>query len=167
MFLDFLVPIVCVVLDQITKHWASAGLKPVDTVPLLNGVFHLTYCENAGAAFSILTGRRWLLLVITVVLTAGVFYALRKDWVKNAFGRWSLRLILGGAVGNMIDRVFLGYVVDFFDFRLIHFPIFNVADVLLNVGVFMMIFYALFMEPKLTKKEKERGDHPADSGNNG
>ncbi len=166
MLLNLLIPLIGVVVDQLVKYWASTSLQANGPIPLWEGVFHLTYQENTGAAFSILTGQRWLLLAVTVVLLGGLLWALFTGWMKNDWGRWSLRLIIAGAIGNMIDRFFLGYVVDLFDFCLIDFPVFNVADILLCVGVGMMCLYILVMEPKLEKQAKEAqtdGDHPADS----
>ena len=132
MLLNILIPLIGIVVDQIVKYWAATDLQACGTIPLWEGVFHLTYCENTGAAFSMFSG---------------------------------LRLIISGAIGNMIDRFLLGYVVDLFDFRLINFPIFNVADILLCVGVGMMVLYILFMEPKIEKAKKEAaqdGDHLSD-----
>ncbi|MBR5537786.1 MAG: signal peptidase II [Clostridia bacterium] len=155
MLLNILIPLVCIVFDQIVKYWASTELQAIGSIPLWEGVFHLTYCENTGAAFSMFTGQRWMLLGVTVVLLAALLWALCKGWMQNAFGRLSLQLIIGGAIGNMIDRVLMGYVVDMFDFCLIDFPIFNVADIFLCVGVGMMILYILVMEPKIEKAKKE------------
>ncbi len=164
MLLNILIPLVGIVADQLVKYWASVQLRAVDTIPLWEGVFHLTYCENTGAAFSLLSGKRWLLLAVTVLMLAGLLYVLHKNWLKNAFGRTGLRFIISGAVGNMIDRFLLGYVVDLFDFRLIHFPIFNVADILLCVGVGMIAVYILLMEPRLEKQAKEaEADGAADA----
>ena len=166
MLLNILIPLIAIVADQIVKYWAATDLQARGTIPLWEGVFHLTYCENTGAAFSMFSGQRWMLLGVTIVLLAGLLFALHKNWMQNAFGRMSLRLIIGGAIGNMIDRFLLGYVVDLFDFRLIHFPIFNVADILLCVGVGMMMLYILFMEPKIEKAKKEaaqNGDQLSDS----
>lgn len=165
MLLNLLIPLIGIVADQIVKYWAATDLQARGTIPLWEGVFHLTYCENTGAAFSMFSGQRWLLLAVTLVLLVGLLYALHKNWMQNAFGRTSLRLIISGAIGNMIDRILLGYVVDLFDFRLINFPIFNVADILLCVGVGMMMLYILFMEPKIEKAKKEAaqdGDHLSD-----
>ena len=165
MLLNILIPLIGIVVDQIVKYWASTDLQAIGTIPLWEGVFHLTYCENTGAAFSMFTGQRWMLLAVTVVLLTGLLWALHNNWLQNAFGRMRLRLIIGGAIGNMIDRILLGYVVDLFDFRLINFPIFNVADILLCVGVGMMVIYILFMEPKIEKAKKEAaqdGDHLSD-----
>lgn len=165
MLLNILIPLIGIVVDQIVKYWASTELQAIGTIPLWEGVFHLTYCENTGAAFSMFTGQRWLLLAVTAALLIGLLWALHKNWMQNTFGRTSLRLIISGAIGNMIDRILLGYVVDLFDFRLIDFPIFNVADIFLCVGVGMMILYILFMEPKIEKAKKEAaqdGDHLSD-----
>ncbi|MBQ7491674.1 MAG: signal peptidase II [Clostridia bacterium] len=162
--LYLLIPILGVALDQLTKHWAATQLQPVGTIPLWEGVFYFTYCENTGAAFSMLSDRRWLLLLITLVLLAVILYALLKDWVPTVFGRVCLLLILSGAIGNLLDRLIHGYVVDFLDFRLIRFPIFNVADILLNIGVFALLIYLLFIEPKHKKKENDRENDPVDGG---
>ena len=166
MLLNILIPLIGVVADQLVKYWASTALREAGTIPLWEGVFPLTYCENTGAAFSLLSGHRWVLLAVTAAALIGMFVALSKNYMKNAFGRTSLRLIIAGAVGNMLDRFLLGYVVDMFDFRLIDFPVFNVADILLCVGVGMMAVYVLVMEPRLEKQAKEAGkdgDHLSDS----
>lgn len=162
MLLDILISLLGVAADQLVKYWACVRLKPVETLPVVREVFHLTYCENRGAAFSLFSGKRWLLLLITAVLLAGILYAMKKQWVRGGLGRWGLRLILGGALGNLIDRLLRGYVVDLFDFRLIRFPIFNVADILLNVGVGLLVIYILFIEPRLNKKEGDRGAEASD-----
>jgi len=154
MLLNILIPLLGIVLDQIVKYWASTDLQAIGTIPIWEGVFHLTYCENTGAAFSMFTGQRWMLLAVTVVLLAGLLWALYKNWMQNAFGRMSLRLIISGAIGNMIDRILLGYVVDMFDFRLINFAIFNVADIFICVGGGLFVLY-LLMELFPAKKKAE------------
>ena len=110
-------------------------------------VFHFTYCENTGAAFSMLSDRRWLLLLITAVLLCVILYALIRDWVPTVFGRVCLLLILSGAIGNLLDRVIHGYVVDFLDFHwgVHHFPAFNVADscICVGVGLYALAFLSL------------------------
>ena len=163
--LYLLIAAVSIGADQLTKYLAVQHLKPIRTYPLWEGVFHLTYCENTGAAFSMFTGQRWLLLAVTVVFLAMLLWAQFRGWMQNTFGRMSLNFVIGGAIGNMIDRFFLGYVVDMFDFCLIDFPVFNVADIFLCVGVGMMMLYILVMEPKIEKAKKEAakdGDHLSD-----
>lgn len=166
MLLNILIPLVCILLDQAVKYWASTDLQAMGSIPLWKGVFHLTYCENTGAAFSMFTGQRWMLLAVTLILLAGLLWVLYKGWMQNAFGRLSLQLIIGGAIGNMIDRILMGYVVDMFDFCLIDFPVFNVADIFLCVGVGMMMLYILVIEPRIEKAKKEAakdGDRLSDS----
>ena len=165
MILNVIIPVLVVIFDQLVKRWAATDLQAVGSIPLWEGVFHLTYCENTGAAFSMFTGQRWLLLAVTVVFLAMLLWAQFRVWMQNTFGRMSLNFVIGGAIGNMIDRFFLGYVVDMFDFCLIDFPVFNVADIFLCVGVGMMMLYILVMEPKIEKAKKEAakdGDHLSD-----
>ena len=98
-------------------------------------------------------------------MLAVLVLAMKKNLLGRGLGRWGLRLVIAGAAGNLIDRVLYGYVVDFFDFRLINFPIFNVADVLLNIGVVLMLIDILFLEPTRAKKEKNGGNTADHSGN--
>ena len=111
------------------KYWALIKLFAIGTIPLIDGVFHLTYVENRGAAFGILQDQRWLFLVMTPIILAVLAYVLHKKYIRTELGRVSVYLIAAGAVGNLIDRAWHGFVVDLFDFRLIHFPVFNVADI--------------------------------------
>lgn len=109
------------------------------TLPLLPGIFHLTYVTNTGAAFSLLSGKvewlRWLSLGVSLALIALAWFGpLLNRWEQLGYG-----LILGGAMGNGIDRFALGYVVDFLDFRLINFPVFNLADVFINIGIVCLL----------------------------
>lgn len=166
MIWNILIPLLGVAADQLVKYWAAANLKPVGTMPLIPGVFHLTYLENTGAAFSMFSGQRWL-LVVTVALVAALIWALYKNFLPDRLGRLGLLLTISGALGNFIDRLVQGYVVDLFDFRLIGFPVFNVADVLLNAGVILMVIDLLFLEPrreKAKKKEETGGDHLSQDG---
>ena len=155
MILNVIIPVLVVFFDQLVKRWAATDLQAVGSIPLWEGVFHLTYCENTGAAFSMFTGQRWLLLAVTVVFLAMLLWAQFRGWMQNTFGRMSLNFVIGGAIGNMIDRFFLGYVVDMFDFCLIDFPVFNVADCCITVGVVLLFIYVLF----LCKDEKKEANH--------
>lgn len=134
-----------IVVDQLTKYLAVVFLSPVTTVPLIPHVLHLTYVENTGAAFSIFEGKQSFLIIITTVFIIAliyVFYVLpktRKFYDANI----ALTLIISGAIGNLIDRIRLNYVIDFFDVRLIGFAIFNLADVFVVIGSFLVII-ALF-----------------------
>ncbi len=145
-------------LDQLTKRLVVSYLKPIRSHPLWQDVFHLTYVENRGAAFGMLADHRWVFLMLStlgiVAITAYLFW----DKELDLFAFCSLTCVVGGGVGNMIDRVAYGYVVDFFDFTLIDFAVFNVADafVCCGVGLFVIAFVrALLREQKQTStKEK-------------
>lgn len=147
-----LIPLAAVALDQLVKWWASTSLKAVGDIPLIEGVFHLTYAENRGAAFSILQGQRVFFLVVTVLLTILMAVAIKKNWVRGRFGHCTVLLIIGGALGNCIDRLRLGYVVDLFYFKLIDFPIFNIADIFLTVGGVMLLIYFFVFDKKLQEQ---------------
>ncbi|MBE7010732.1 MAG: signal peptidase II [Ruminococcaceae bacterium] len=145
------------IIDQLSKWAVLRFVKPTDTIPLIQSVFHLTYCENRGAAFGILQGRFGFLSIITVaVIVVATIYMIKKrpqGFVMNA----SITLLIGGALGNLIDRVCRGYVIDFLDFRLIHFPIFNLADCFVVCGAILLIIYVLFIEEHadVDKKDSE------------
>ena len=135
-----------IALDQVVKYWALTSLQAQQTIPLLENVFHLTYVENRGAAFSLFAqfDSRWIFVVLAVIVSVAIMVVLYKHLIQTALGRWSLVLVAAGALGNAIDRVAHGFVVDLFDFRLIHFPVFNVADIFICVGGVLFVIYFLF-----------------------
>lgn len=149
-----LITVSVVVLDQITKWLAVEYLIPVGTVPIIKDALHLTYVENPGAAFGMMQNSRWIFLLVSTVAIIAIIIYLIKFAPKNQLARLSLAFILGGGIGNMIDRVALGYVVDFIDFRLINFAVFNVADSFVCVGAALLIIYVLFIEGKGNKKSE-------------
>lgn len=137
-----------VLADQAVKLGIARTMRLGESIPVLPGIFHITYIENPGAAFGMFANQRWVFIVagILVVLAAGVMY--RRIAETGRMVRWGAALLLGGAVGNLIDRVRLGRVIDFFDFRV--WPVFNIADIGICVGVACLI-YAL-----MNDGEKER-----------
>lgn len=144
----FAMALVLVSLDQWIKMWASDYLQSVGTIPLIDGVFHLTYVENRGAVAGILQGKQIFLIVVTAVILLALAAALLLKKVPGKILPWCFGLIIGGGIGNLIDRIFLGYVVDYLDFRLIHYPVFNFADCCVVVGVFAFAIYVVFFEGK-------------------
>jgi len=134
-----------VVLDQLTKYLARTYLKPVKSVPLIRNVFHFTYVENRGAAFGILQNQRWLFIALTVVVSAVIAYYLFVRTLESPVLTIALSMILGGAIGNLIDRLRLGYVVDMLHFVLIDYPVFNVADSFVVIGTILLAYYILFI----------------------
>ena len=157
--LGTIVVLLIVALDQIVKFISKSVLTtlPGNTYPLWDGVFHFTYVENRGAAFGIFGGARGFLLVFTILLVGVLIWAIVKfrDNPSKLF-RASLYMILGGAIGNLIDRVVMGYVIDMLDFRLINFAVFNVADSFVCVGTVLLIIDILFKSEDYFK-EKSRG----------
>ena len=146
--LYYLITALVVLLDQITKWLAVQYLKPQFSVPLINDVLHLTYVENEGAAFGMLKNSRWVFMIVSAVAVA-------------------VAMILGGGIGNMIDRVRIGYVVDFIDFRLINFAVFNVADSFVTVGAALLIVYLASEMIRESKKEKAEKAAAASVGDDG
>ncbi len=142
-----------IVLDQLTKLLAVRHLKPIVSFPLWRGVLHLTYVENRGAAFGMLADSRWVFMgVSTAALSALLVYFFFFAKRYTYLGTVALGMIVSGGIGNMIDRTALGYVVDFIDFTLINFAVFNFADSLVCVGAGLLVL-AILAEPK--KKELE------------
>ncbi len=138
---------VLVVLDHITKHMALLRLKPIQNMTVWNGFLDFTYVENRGAAFGMLTGQRWLFILLTIVVTIFILYAFWKlprakeyYWLRGA-----LLLIFAGAIGNMIDRILRGYVVDFLEFTWIRWPVFNLADIYVVTGTILLLILVCFV----------------------
>ena len=149
-------------LDWLTKHWIQTSMALNDTIPVIDGIFHITYIHNYGAAFSILQGQQGLLLIVTGIAMAGIAVYMnvaQKRKELTPMGMWALALILGGGLGNFFDRVRFGYVVDFFDFRI--WPIFNVADIAVCCGCGLLVFYVMVWEPRLEKQKKLREEQEA------
>lgn len=139
--------------DQVTKYLAATYLTRVPTVPLIEGVLHLTYVENEGAAFGILKDKPWIFLVSSTVLIAVLLGLLLSKKLPNRLYEWGVLLVISGGIGNMIDRLSLRYVVDFIDFRLINFAVFNGADSFVCVGAGIL---ALALILDIVKEAKEK-----------
>ena len=172
-YLAFIIITCSIILDQLTKIIASNNLEYTigenekvifsNSVEIIKDFFYFTYARNTGAGWSILSGEMWLLILITIV-SLGIFVYLLKDFnlKKFPFASIGVALMLGGTLGNFIDRLSQGFVVDFFDFIIFgyDFPIFNVADICLVVGAIMLVFQVIvskefFLEIKKDDKTSE------------
>lgn len=160
-----LIPLFAVVLDQFTKYLTVEYLKPVGEIALIPEVFHLEYVENRGAAWGAMQGQMLFFYVVTAVMLVGMVLALHENWVRGSFGRTVVLLLIGGTLGNFIDRVRLGYVVDMFSFTLIDFPVFNVADIFLTCGCGALFVYLIFFDEKLQNAAKAKEEQEDDHGN--
>lgn len=131
-----------IVVDRLVKMAVTAGLDPGQSIPVIEGIFHITYVQNNGAAFSLLQGHPQLLIVFpAVIIGVGiVFICVKHREYKRTF-MISLSLICGGGLGNLTDRMSLGYVIDMFDFRI--FPVFNVADISVCTGCGLLMLYMI------------------------
>lgn len=165
MIIPVIIAAVLVIVDQITKNIALTNLKPIENTTFIKGFMDFTFVENRGAAFGILNGKTWLLLLLAVVICIILIIIMKKLPHTKDYGylKTSFVLILAGAVGNMIDRVVRGYVVDFFEFTFIKFPVFNMADIYVVVGTIAMAFIVLFV----IKDEKQGNDNVIDTKNGG
>ncbi|MBO5339931.1 MAG: signal peptidase II [Oscillospiraceae bacterium] len=152
---------VLVALDQLVKYLVSANIPLGGSVPFIPYILELTYVRNTGAAFSVLAEHTWLLTIVSAVMSVVLIVALAKGFFKHPLGKVSLCLVLAGAVGNLIDRAVLGYVVDMFRTLFMEFAVFNVADICVVVGGFAAAAYYLFLYDKLEGKEKTDGEADA------
>ena len=144
----------CIAFDQLTKWIAVRYLAPADIVPSIDGVIHFTYVENPGAAFGMLKNAPWVFNTVSVITILFILGYLFLGHSESRLYSVALLFISAGGVGNMIDRVSLKYVVDFIDFRLIDFAVFNVADSFVCIGAGLMILAMLLDIIAEAKKNK-------------
>ncbi len=142
--------------DQMSKLWVVQNIPLHTHVPGISGLFNLMYVQNTGAAFSSFQGMRWLFALIFLVFTGGILWEFSKKRLPfTAFERWCIVAIFAGGLGNMIDRIRLGYVVDMINLEFINFPVFNVADCFICVGCFLLMVHLLFFNRDFWKEEKK------------
>ena len=157
----------CIAADQAVKLYVVSHLAIYERAPLLPGVVELLHIQNTGGGFSILSGHTWLLTVLTALLMAGVAALMIKKVFDHPLAMWSMTAVLGGGLGNLADRVRLGYVVDMFNFQFMDYPVFNVADILVVCGTVCFAAYYLLLYDKPSKKGGEEADHGADGADSG
>lgn len=154
MLLWTLLIIALVYLDQMSKYLAVIFLKGEESFPLWQDVLHLTYVENRGAAFGMLKDHRWVFMVISTVAIIGILVYLSFHHKDGRLQSLSLSMLIAGGIGNMIDRIVLGYVIDFIDFTLIDFAVFNIADSCVCVGVGLLMLCLIIDTVRSYKEEK-------------
>lgn len=137
--------LILIIADQYTKHLAVRFIKPVGSVEVIKNILRFSYMENRGAAFGMLRDARWVFITVTVISVAAIVWWMVFRRPESRLLRVSLLLILSGALGNLIDRVVLGYVTDMIDVAFIDFPVFNFADCCVVVGAVLFAIYVLFV----------------------
>lgn len=148
-----LIILAIVIADQLSKLAVASSLQLHETIPVIPGVFHITYVQNPGAAFGLFAYQRPLFIAVAALMIAlAVFYRKRIQQESRLF-QWAVTIGIAGALGNLIDRLRTGYVVDFFDFRM--FPVFNIADIAITTGVILLIWTTLFDTSKDRQIEEE------------
>ena len=160
-----IVVILILIADQALKYWVTLSIPLDEGVrAFVPGVLELRNIHNNGVAFSLLSGAsRWIFIVLALVVSAGIILAVRKKWVRSAFGRWMSILVIAGALGNALDRMLSGYVVDMLAFQFWpSFPVFNIADVSLTIGAIGLILHFLFYrEPEEKQRPAAKTPRPA------
>ena len=163
------VTVIGILLDQLTKLIVSGGMELYESIPLWENVLHITYIQNRGAAFGMLADRRWVFLIISSITIIAMLAFLLRSKSRNPLLIASVAMILSGGIGNMIDRLVLGYVVDMIEVRLIKFAIFNVADSFVCVGAALLFLTILFEQeaPNREASAEEATDATEDSTEGG
>jgi len=164
MLLTLLIAIAVIGADQATKLLVVQHMKPGDDIPVIDGVLHLHYAQNTGAAFSFLPGQQWLFITASILASIGiVVFLARRKTPLHWFGLTALGMILGGALGNLIDRLHTvdHTVIDFIYVKAINFAVFNVADASISVGAVLLCVYVLFFHEKYKKKHSVKAPDPS------
>lgn len=158
--------IACVILDQATKILISSTYTIGECHEIIKGVLNFRYIRNEGAAWGMFSDARWVFILITTIALIIMPYFLYKYRKVHVMFSLSLSFLIGGAIGNMIDRIFLGSVVDFIEAAFIDFPIFNIADCFVTIGAIMLFVYLIFIDKTIfadNKKSKASEDKAKDN----
>ena len=156
-----LIGIAIFVADLLTKLLAKTHLQKIGTIPLIENVFHLTYVENRGAAFGMLQGQRTFFVLIALVFVVAALWFVVRYKKKTPFLNLGVTFMTAGALGNAFDRISQGFVVDFFDFTLIDFPVFNIADIFVCIGAGILAIFFVFLD---AKRESVKGESDESDG---
>lgn len=152
MIIGIVIIIILIIIDQITKYIARHSLEN-NSVVIIKNFFNLTLVKNTGGAWGFLAGKLWLFIITTLIALGGMFYFFKDfDLKTNTLFSIALCLLIAGAIGNFIDRLFIGYVTDFLDFKIFgyDFPVFNVADICITLGVITLLIKLLFFSKGVT-----------------
>lgn len=151
-----IISIILLCIDQISKLLVVNLLTKTNSITIIKNFFYLTYINNDGAAFSILVGKRIFLILVAIIVIIMLIHYIKKNNIQNKLEIVSLALIIGGSLGNLMDRVVRGYVIDFLDFKIFNynFPIFNLADTFIVIGVILLLLKEIRKENNLDSRNK-------------
>lgn len=167
MLFCIIITLAAIVLDQLSKYLAITYLEPIGSVPIINKVLSFTYVENKGAAFGMLADHRWVFMTVSAIVIVAIFVFVAKYKPQSTLMKLSLGMIAGGGIGNMIDRVARGYVVDFIDVTCIKFYVFNIADSFVCVGCGLMVLSLILDEIDEIKDRKAKKAALNENGQDG
>ena len=143
--------------DQLFKAWIVSAIPLYGQIPVIDGLFHLTYVQNTGAAFSAFQGVQWLFAVMFVLLTIAIIWEFpRKKLPFTTLERWFIVAIYAGGIGNMIDRLRFGYVIDMIEVEFMNFAVFNIADSFITCGCILLFAHLAFFNKEFWKDEKKK-----------
>ena len=143
--------------DQLFKAWIVSAIPLYGQIPVIDGLFHLTYVQNTGAAFSAFQGAQWLFAVMFVLLTIAIIWEFpRKKLPFTTLERWFIVAIYAGGIGNMIDRLRFGYVIDMIEVEFMNFAVFNIADSFITCGCILLFAHLAFFNKEFLKDEKKK-----------
>ena len=157
-FLTILIVAALVGLDQLFKHWVTAALRPDGIMSLIPGVLQFHYSENDGAMMGLFGGKTGLMIVLAALLLIALLYVIFSKRLKPGVLYGALVLVFAGGIGNMIDRVARGFVVDYIEVLFVQFYIFNFADCLITVGAFTILIYEIYETVRDSKRKKAQRD---------
>ncbi|MBR5292983.1 MAG: signal peptidase II [Clostridia bacterium] len=148
--------VIIVIADQVTKYFTVANIGLYEDVPFIPGLLQLTYVRNTGAAFSSFEGQQWLFALVFLIFTGAILYEyFKKPMPFTKLERWCIAAIYAGGLGNMIDRIRLGYVVDMIETTFMEFPVFNVADCFITCGCILLMAHLFLCNKEFWKEEKK------------
>ncbi len=148
------IAVLAIIADQITKYIVVENIDFKCTEPFIPGFMSFYHTRNTGAAFSMFSDQRWVFMVFSFISMGLIIFLLIKEYKRHKLLNIALSMVLGGGIGNMIDRIRFGYVVDFFKTEFMDFAVFNVADCFITVGAVLLGVYVIFFEPKVEKRLK-------------
>lgn len=152
LIISIIIAVILIAADQIIKYWAQNELMPIKNMDFIKiddfEIMDLTYVRNDGAAFSSFSGEKWFLIGLTSLMIIGLFIYAIRDKNKNPFMMVSVFSVIAGGIGNLIDRIRLGYVIDYLEVKFVNFAIFNFADICVVLGAICLVIHVIFLDKK-------------------